>query len=194
MLGVATEHLYEHTRTRGQRARVWSALTGRSRRLYALAEVDAGCTVRDRCDGGVRAVPIHQIRGSEGRSNDFDRDFCPLQDHTRQRWLSVARARRQGKALPPVQLVQVGEVYFCLDGHHRISVARTLGQRYIEARVTVWRVSGPLPWERPTMTSRRTSQESRNEPLYETVREGVAELQERIALNLQSPLSLLGAT
>jgi hypothetical protein len=47
--------------------------------------------------------------------------------------------------LPPVVLVQVGDVYFVRDGHHRISVARALGQLDIEAEVTVWQVSGPLP-------------------------------------------------
>jgi hypothetical protein len=44
-------------------------------------------------------------------------------------------------------LVQVGKVYFVRDGHHRISVARALGQLDIEAEVTIWQVSGPLPWE-----------------------------------------------
>jgi hypothetical protein len=194
MLGVETEHLYEHTRSRGRRGRLWSALTGRSRRLFALAEVDDHCTVRERCNDGVRAVPIDQIRGSEGRSKDFDRDFCPLQDHTRQRWLSVARARRQGKALPPVQLVQVGEIYFCLDGHHRISVARTLGQCYIEARVTVWRVSGTLPWERSAALPGPSSQETEHKPLYQRVKAGINQLQARTALNLPGPLSLLGRT
>jgi hypothetical protein len=53
-------------------------------------------------------------------------------------------------ALPPVALVQIGDFYFVLDGHHRISVAQAYGQRDIEARVTAWRVSGPLPWEAST--------------------------------------------
>jgi hypothetical protein len=65
------------------------------------------------------------------------------------RWLRVAAARDQGKVLPPVVLVQVEDVYFVRDGHHRISVARALGQLDIEAEVTVWQVPGPLPWETP---------------------------------------------
>jgi hypothetical protein len=81
------------------------------------------------------------------RSNDFDRDFHPLQDHCKDRWLRVARARDEDKVLPPVVLVQVGDVYFVRDGHHRISVARARGQLDIEAEVTVWQVGGPLPWE-----------------------------------------------
>jgi hypothetical protein len=92
-------------------------------------------------------VPIAQIVGSQGRCGDFDRDFNPLHDHNRERWLRIAAARRRATLLPPVDLVQVGGLYFVQDGHHRISVARALGQTDIEARVTVWHVSGPLPWE-----------------------------------------------
>jgi hypothetical protein len=95
----------------------------------------------------VKTVAIDQIRGSEGRCRYFDRDFRPLHDKARGRWLNIARARQQGKSLPPVVLVQVGDTYFVRDGHHRISVARALGQLDIEARVTVWHVSGTLPWE-----------------------------------------------
>lgn len=65
----------------------------------------------------------------------------------------MAVARQQGKALPPVRLVQVGDLYFVRDGHHRISVARALGQQDIKARVTIWQVEGPLPWERAAAAS-----------------------------------------
>ena len=54
----------------------------------------------------------------------------------------------QDVPLPPVSLVQVGGCYFVEDGHHRISVARALGETVIDAEVTVWDVSGPLPWEK----------------------------------------------
>jgi hypothetical protein len=42
--------------------------------------------------------------------------------------------------MPPVELIRVGDVYFVRDGHHRVSVARALGQAYIDAEVTVWEV------------------------------------------------------
>jgi hypothetical protein len=122
-------------------------LTGRSRRLFALKEIRAVCSVEAESDGGIRTVPLSQIRGSEGRSRYFDCDFNPLYDRARGRWLNIARASQQDKVLPPVVLVQVGNVYLVKDGHHRISVARALGQTEIDARVTIWQVTGPLPWE-----------------------------------------------
>jgi hypothetical protein len=43
---------------------------------------------------------------------------------------------RRGEAMPPVDLLRVGEIYFVRDGHHRVSVASALGHRDIDAYVT----------------------------------------------------------
>ena len=142
--------LYRRALDQGRRGKLWSMLTRRPRRLLALAVVEANCKIHARCDAGVQTVPIDQICGSEGRAGDFDRDFNPLQRHTQQRWLGIAAARRQGTKLPPVVLVRVGDLHFVRDGHHRISVARALGQSAIEAKVEVWQVDRPLPWEAST--------------------------------------------
>ena len=129
--------LYYGASARARLGRVWSALTGRSRHLLDLWTVRA--SVRPSHYAGIRAVPIRQIRGSEGRCEDFDADFWPLQLHNRGRWLRVAMAQQGGTPLPPVELIQVGDVYFVRDGHHRISVARAMGQAFIDAQVTVWK-------------------------------------------------------
>lgn len=143
----ALDRLYCRASSRGWWGKIRSSLTGESRQLFSLAEVNATCTVKARRSGGTQTVPISQIRGSEGRCNDFDRDFNPLQNHLARRWQSIATARWQGKGLPAIHLVQVGDVYFVQDGHHRVSVGRALGQRHIDAKVQVWQVAGPLPWE-----------------------------------------------
>ena len=154
MLSTSPKSLYTSARQRGQRSQSWSILGRHADRLLALSDVEDACNVRARCHAGIRNVAISQIRGSEGRCNDFDGDFNPIQDHCMSRWLRVAAARDQGKVLPPVVLVQVGDVYFVRDGHHRISVARVLGQLDIEAEVTVWQVSGPLPCDAHVEPSR----------------------------------------
>lgn len=122
--------------------------------MLDLSEIKGTCWVDAHTYVGLHTVPIGQIWGSGGLSDDFDRDFHPLQDHCKGRWLRVAAARDQDKVLPPVVLVQVGDVYFVRDGHHRISVARALGQLDIEAEVTVWQMAGPLPWDAPERPSR----------------------------------------
>jgi hypothetical protein len=138
---VVIKRLYAHARSQAWWGQLRSALARRSGDLLTLAEVDAGDTPSTRRYAGIQRVSIDHIRGSQGRVHDFDRDFYPLQDHNRDRWLSVAGARQRGKPLPPVDLIQVGSIYFVQDGHHRISVARALGEREIEAEVTVWQMT-----------------------------------------------------
>jgi len=153
-LPCSTESLYAQARQRARRGQLWASLTGRTQELLSLKQIRAVCAIEAESDAGIRTVPIRQICGSEGRSRYFDRDFNPLYDQARGRWLSIARVRQQGRDLPPVVLVQVGDIFFVRDGHHRISVARALGQLNIEARVTVWEVTRPPPWDAPEQTSR----------------------------------------
>jgi hypothetical protein len=144
MYGESLDILYDKARNRGRWGQVWGALSGRSRRMLSLAEAEAR-PVHGRHDADVQTIRVDRVQGSSGRCNDFDRNFHPLQEHTKHRWISVARARQEGKSLPPIELVQVGETYYCLDGHHRLSVARAFGQRDIEAQVSVWEVQEPRP-------------------------------------------------
>jgi hypothetical protein len=45
-------------------------------------------------------------------------------------------------------LIQVGPTYYVRDGHHRVSVARMMGQEEIDAEVTVWKIECPESWSR----------------------------------------------
>jgi hypothetical protein len=81
-----------------------------------------------------KEVPLEKIVGSVGRYHDFNRAFLPRAQVDPRRWTRVAGLQRQSR-LPPIDLFQVGDVYFVRDGHHRVSVARTLKQRTIRAHV-----------------------------------------------------------
>jgi hypothetical protein len=115
---------------------VVGGLLHHSRRLSDLAAVH---TPQQRYEGK-QTVSISDICGSEGRTQDFDIEFYPIQEHSRERWISVAVAMLRGVPLPPVELIRVGERYYVRDGHHRISVSRSLGRLDIEAVVTAWNV------------------------------------------------------
>jgi hypothetical protein len=140
---LVTIDVYQRAQRRGWWYRLWAALRGRSSHLLDLAAVVAESRINARHAAGLQIVPIQQIQGSEGRGNAFDAAFHPLQTHTALRWRSIARAGLAGKILPPVELIRIGEIYFVRDGHHRISVARALGQREIDAVVTIWQVEPP---------------------------------------------------
>jgi hypothetical protein len=85
---------------------------------------------------GLRVVSLDRIVGSVDRGRDFDRRFRPTSGRSRGRWEQIAAAARRGESFPPIDAVQVGELYFVRDGHHRVSVARVLGRTDIDAHVT----------------------------------------------------------
>jgi len=84
---------------------------------------------------GVKTVEVKKIVGSLNRYHQFDRAFLPLEDQIADRWQSIDRFFYQEVDLPPVVLYKVGEVYFVVDGHNRVSVARKQGQDFIDAEV-----------------------------------------------------------
>jgi hypothetical protein len=135
---------FERAHQRAWLRRIWKKLTRRSNHLLSLS--DFALNIKGRHYAGLHAVSIDAIRGTEGRSEDFDDMFNPLNGRTSDRWKGIFVARSQYSNLPPVELIQVGKIYFVRDGHHRISVARELGGQAVDAEVTVWSVEGPLPW------------------------------------------------
>jgi hypothetical protein len=89
-----------------------------------------------RRDLGIQTIPLDSIVGTVDRQRaEFDRAFRPMTGELRDRWQRVAAARRSGVALPPIDVYRVGGLHFVEDGHHRVSVARALGDDTIEARV-----------------------------------------------------------
>lgn len=125
---------FERTLRAGKWRAFLGKLTGRESRLADLAQVHAVARQAPRSSGVVN-VPLARIVGSEGRTHDFDGAFRPLSDCTRDRWVSIAAAYRNHIPLPPVVLIQVADEYYVRDGHHRVSVARAVGQVEIEGRV-----------------------------------------------------------
>ncbi len=128
-------HLFDKMLAAGRFHKFVSFFTRHNYQLLDLGSYPSQMTCGH--DVGQREVALDNIRGTEGRLNDFDDRFNPLTDQARRRWISVARANEEGMGLPPVELIRVGDVYFVRDGHHRVSVARAFGQSTITARVIV---------------------------------------------------------
>ncbi|MEM7111948.1 MAG: hypothetical protein AAF614_05910 [Chloroflexota bacterium] len=135
--GMMAEKLFARQQRRPFLNKVKALFNSQSERLAQLEMVETAVQPQH---GGQQTIAIDQICGSatSGRRQDFDSSFRPLNSHTKNRWVSIATARRLGKRLPPVQLVQVGNQYFIEDGHHRISVATAFGDTNIEATVTIY--------------------------------------------------------
>jgi hypothetical protein len=123
--------LYNEALMRGWLKRIGAALVGRNRTLRHLSQNASTA----KCLPSVQLISASDIVGSEDRSDDFDIDFNPLRESLRDRWLSVFSARQRGVSLPPIELVRGPDGYYVRDGHHRLSVARALGQTDVEAVV-----------------------------------------------------------
>ncbi|MEZ4668209.1 MAG: hypothetical protein R3E39_09870 [Anaerolineae bacterium] len=114
-------------------------LLGRTRRqLHHLAQCEQHSQLNNRRYMGIQSLAVTNIHGTFDRAADFDYDFRSLKQADQDRWCRVASAMLDGVGLPPIEVVQVGEDYFVKDGHHRVSVARALGLRFLDAVVEVW--------------------------------------------------------
>ena len=139
---------FKSIRSKGKFLRVFAKILRRRTCLHDLNEIKNGLCLHGSSYAGIRVVRIRSIIGSEGKVADFDMGFHPIHESSRERWVNMAMAYLSCLPLPPVQLIQIGDAYFVRDGHHRISVARALGQTCIDAEVVTWKTTSSLPWER----------------------------------------------
>lgn len=114
---------------------IWSVVSGQPSQLLSYEEIKEKLRIGGPIYRGVQTVPVEQIVGSLNRYHQFDRAFLPTQDDLSGRWQKIDRAFYKDINLPPIVLYKVGQVYFVVDGHHRVSVAREQGQLFIEAEV-----------------------------------------------------------
>ena len=128
--------------SRARRARLLADIGRRLRRepddvglILPFEEVIDALGVLGREDRGLQIVPLDAIVGTVDRAADFDRGFRPTSPRLRSRWERIAAAQRRGESLPPISLYRVGDLFFVRDGHHRVSVAKSLGRQDIDAYV-----------------------------------------------------------
>ena len=93
--------------------------------------------------GGEAMVPIGQIVGTVEPTRCFDRHFRPTSGVPRTRFERIAAEIRSGRGMDPVELYRCGGQYYVLDGHHRVAVARALGERWVWANITEVRLNHP---------------------------------------------------
>ena len=93
---------------------------------------------------GVQTIPVDKIAGSVDRMVDFDRFFRPRRGELRDRVKSLKVAFQRAE-MPPITVYEVGGLYFVIDGHHRVALARDSRMEFIDAEVTAIRTSHRLP-------------------------------------------------
>lgn len=123
-------------RRRATLREVMGTLTRSSQSLMNFEDVRRKLRAVESASRKLEEVPLDRIVGSVGRYNDFTREFLPRQDSDKARWAGVRMAMTGMTGVPPVELYRIGDAYFVKDGNHRVSVARQLGSKYIQAWVT----------------------------------------------------------
>ena len=131
-------HDFQSARQRGAVQEILARFTGRSTQLLSYEEVAEKLKLHARTERGVQHIPLDAIVGSVGRNTEFTRSFLPRRAGDRERWANVKAVfmdMSTGATLPPIEVYKVGEVYFVVDGNHRVSIARQEKFTTIEARV-----------------------------------------------------------
>jgi CRP-like cAMP-binding protein len=121
--------------------------THRGIRSFHQAIAEAG-GIGSSVDRGYAEVPTEKIVGSVSRWQNLGSDFFyKTGQKMTQRFRRVGQAMAQGKLLPPLELYKIkprpsihGQAppseYFVVDGHHRVAMARRMGQDFLDAHVT----------------------------------------------------------
>ena len=127
---------FSRARMRATLSQIQNFLNPSTDNLLSFNDVKEILKPKNQVYRGSQAVPLKLIVGSEGRYRDFNKYFLPKSEHLRRRWMQINDAHLSDKILPPIQLYEIGGVYFVRDGNHRVSVARTQGVEFIDAEVT----------------------------------------------------------
>lgn len=111
-------------------------LRGKPAELLSFEEIRARLRLREEDYKGLQDVPLDKIVGSVGRYREFTSSFLPKRNTMQERWSRIYAQASGMTGLPPIELYKVGDAYFVRDGNHRVSVARRLGAKTIQAHVT----------------------------------------------------------
>lgn len=141
---------FRHARRKAALQTVLSAFTGKSTNLMSFDKVRQQLGMEAVFQLGLQTIPLDAIVGSVGRFEDFTRAFFPKYDSDGERWSRVKSAISHKEEMPPIDVYKIGEVYFVLDGNHRVSIARENGDTHIRAYVTEIETKVPLsPRDQP---------------------------------------------
>jgi nucleotide-binding universal stress UspA family protein/Icc-related predicted phosphoesterase len=133
---------FRDARRRGALENIWSTLTGSAKHLIQFQQVEEQLHYDQAAKLGLVDIPLDAIVGSVSRPNDFTRKFFPREAVDPGRWQRVKKVMDQ--AIRPIEVYQIDQAYFVLDGNHRVSVARQRGMTHIPAYVTKIESSIPL--------------------------------------------------
>lgn len=131
---------FQQALQKGRRQAFFHQILRRPCCLTPFEAVKTRLNLVPRLEKGRQEIRLDQIAGSLGKPAFFTRSLWPLYSGLENRWISVYELMMGPHGYPPIEVYQVNNRYYILDGHHRASVARALGSKTIEAKVIEWQV------------------------------------------------------
>lgn len=135
---------FHRARQRAVLEDILAAVTGKSDNLLDYHEVYEKLKGGESINRGLQEIRLDAIAGSVGRCSEFTRSFLPRAKGDVRRWAEVKAAIVRRGEIPPIIVYQIDQVYFVLDGNHRVSIARERGYTHIPAYVTEIKTEVPL--------------------------------------------------
>jgi len=128
-----TAYNFSMLRMRALRDLFWAKLTRRNTKLAVFPEQERRNNPNRRLLG-TKDIPVEEIIGTFNSHSDFDYQFRPLSKHLCNRWVNTF-INLERDSWSSILVHKIGENYYVEDGHHRVSVARSMGMAFIEAKV-----------------------------------------------------------
>lgn len=139
---IATHHFQEARRqARREELTAWLRGKGSSSTLLPFEAIRSELPAQTPVYMGVQQIALDKIVGSLGRYREFTRTFLPLSDSLYERWVNV-ESLAHSRGWPPIEVFEIGGVYFIKDGNHRAAIARQMNNQTIEAHV--WSFPEPI--------------------------------------------------
>ena len=135
---------FHQARRQAAMQQLLARFTGESTELLSYDDIRKKLKVTNLRERGLEDIPVDKIIGSVGRYKDFTRSFLPKSDTSEERWARVKAAVSDMTGVPPIEVYQLGDAYFVIDGNHRVSIARQLDMPTISAYVTEVKTRVPL--------------------------------------------------
>ncbi|MBZ0285111.1 MAG: hypothetical protein K8L97_30540 [Anaerolineae bacterium] len=127
---------FENATVRAMMQEMIGRLRGKSTQLQSFDEMREKFAAWQEIGRGLQDIPLNRIVGSVGRHQDFTRSFLPKSAISKERWSHIFAEVVGELGLPPVEVYDLCGDYYVRDGHHRVSVARELGFKTVQAYVT----------------------------------------------------------
>ena len=141
---IQSETEFNRARSKGFWEIMLSLVTRRRSHLLPLDALARNIQPEQMTYLGLQDIPLKNIVGSAGRHRDYSQRFspCASDERSKERWRLIYTLAVSGAGFPPIEVYQLGEVYFVQNGHHRVSVATYLGWPTIQAYVMVLAAPG----------------------------------------------------